>query len=69
MGAWKQQAPQPNTPYKRNVGSVALSMFKRDAELLDILAEYLGTSRSEAARTAIRAMVAQLGILKDTKQK
>ena len=61
--AWQKQKQQPTSKYERNVGTVSLSMYKRDAELLELLAQYLGTTRSEAARSAIRAMVAQLGIL------
>lgn len=38
------------------------SMREKDAELVERLASYYGTSRSEAVRTAVRHLAASVGL-------
>jgi len=45
---------------KRNVTLKAFSLYERDDELINRLADYLGCSRSEAVRSGIRHFAAHL---------
>lgn len=47
----------------------AFSFHKGDDELVDYIAEYLGTSRSEAVRASVRAFAAHLAYLQGSRQK
>lgn len=42
---------------------ITLSCREKDRELIDWIAQYLGTSRSEAIRTATRHFAAHIGYL------
>lgn len=53
-----------NTEFERAAKSLSISMYPRDFELVEQLAQFLGCSKSEAIRTAIRSMTAQLGVIK-----
>lgn len=48
---------------QRKKKDVTLTFDEKDIELLGWLAEYLGVSRSEAARSAVRAFAGQMATL------
>ena len=47
------------TKGSRNVALKSFALYPRDNEMIDDLAGFLGCSRSEAVRTAVRSFVAQ----------
>lgn len=46
--------------YKGHTSNRGFSLYKRDDELVDWCAEFLGCKRSEVVRTAVRNLAAQL---------
>lgn len=44
----------------RKTKQMPIQLYPADAEMLDLIVEYLGCSRSEAVRSAIRIMASQL---------
>lgn len=55
-----QMSPDGETTWERKVVKISLSFTEKDSELLDALADFFGSSRSDAARTAIRLTAAQM---------
>lgn len=47
----------------RQTWSLSISCYEQDVELLNWLTEYLGCSKSEAVRTAVRLAAAQFAAL------
>jgi len=56
--------PQFDKRKPTDTQSTSISMYPRDFEILDDLAEYFGCSRSEAVRTAVRHLSAAFGVTK-----
>lgn len=53
-------SPSGGDEWDRKVVKRTLSLYERDAELLDWITAHLGCSQSEAFRTAIRIAAGQL---------
>lgn len=47
----------------KKTSTVAVSLYEKDAQLLNWLTEYLGCSKSEAVRSAVRHMASHVGYL------